>query len=54
MTAVVLAEGWSLWCESGTRLLCPGEPLDGLLNDDALEEMVRQGRATRVAESEAA
>ncbi len=54
MTAVRLAEGWRLWVESGTRLLCPGEQLDGLLDDQALEEMVRQGRATRVAESEAA
>ncbi len=37
-----------------TRLLCPGEPLDGLLDDQVLDEMVRQGRAIRVAESEAA
>ncbi len=44
---VVLADGWRLWVESGTRLICPGEPLDHL-DDQAQAEMVRQGRARRV------
>ena len=34
----------------GTRLLCRGEPLNGLLDEDAIEEFVRQGRAMRVPE----
>jgi hypothetical protein len=52
VTGVVLAPGWRLWVESGTCLLCPGERLDDFLDDYALEEMVRTGRAVRLQGAE--
>ncbi len=41
VSVVVLAPGWSLWVEAGARLICPGEQLDGLLDHQALEDLVR-------------
>lgn len=54
MTAVVMAEGWSIYPAPDSPLVGPGERIDDLRDEAWCEEMIRQGRAIRLAGGEAA